>query len=149
NSVTTGDFDNDGRMDIVAGNWGRNTRYNENPPEVYRLYYAPSDSTPAVRVIEAYHDATLKKIVPMDSLEALAQLLPNLWQRYPTFASFSTAGIGEILDVSQFKEVRYTTFDTMLFLNRGTNFVPRALPLPVQFSPVFGIAVGDVDADGN
>jgi hypothetical protein len=36
----------------------------------------------------------------------------------------------------------------MLFLNRGTNFLARSLPPIAQFSPVFGIAVGDADADG-
>ena len=29
--VTTGDFDGDGRMDIVAGNWGLNTPYRAQP----------------------------------------------------------------------------------------------------------------------
>lgn len=27
--VTTGDFDGDGRLDLVASNWGQNTRYEE------------------------------------------------------------------------------------------------------------------------
>ena len=31
NSVTAGDFDGDGRMDLVAGNWGENSAY-----ELYR-----------------------------------------------------------------------------------------------------------------
>src|SRR5690349_1958177 len=30
NGVTTGDFDGDGRMDILASNWGRNSRYEAN-----------------------------------------------------------------------------------------------------------------------
>ena len=38
NGVTTGDFDGDGRMDIVASNWGRNSPY-----EAHR--------TPAVTVV--------------------------------------------------------------------------------------------------
>jgi hypothetical protein len=37
----------------------------------------------------------------------------------------------------------------MLFLNRGSNFVGSPLPLPAQFSVAFGLAVGDVNADGN
>src|SRR6185295_18856723 len=29
--VTTGDFDGDGRLDIVASNWGRNSKYSAAP----------------------------------------------------------------------------------------------------------------------
>jgi hypothetical protein len=149
NSVATGDFDNDGRLDIVAGNWGRNTQYQEYLPDGYYLYYAPSGSS--VSVIEACRDSKLGKIVPLDDREALEQLLPSLSQRYPTFASFSTTGIIEILgdELPRFREVRFHTFDSTVFLNHGTNFVARPLPTIAQFSPVFGIAVGDVDADGN
>jgi len=151
NSIATGDFDNDGRLDIVAGNWGRNTVYSEHRPEDWHCYYAPQDNGPSVVVIEAYFDSRLKKIVPSDSLEALAAAFPNLLQRYPTFASFSTASVSEILGEGQarFRDLGVHTFDSTLFLNRGTNFMARPLPLAVQFSPVFGIAVGDVNADGN
>jgi len=37
----------------------------------------------------------------------------------------------------------------MLFLNRGDHFEARPLPLEAQVSPVFGLAVGDLDGDGN
>lgn len=36
----------------------------------------------------------------------------------------------------------------MLLLNRGDHFTVRPLPIEAQFSPVFGVAVGDLDGDG-
>src|SRR5947207_1326445 len=42
-----------------------------------------------------------------------------------------------------------TTLDSMVFLNRGDHFEARPLPMEAQWSPVFGIVVGDLDGDGN
>src|SRR5687767_8123066 len=39
NGVTTGDFNGDGRMDIVASNWGRNRPHQFGKREGLRLYY--------------------------------------------------------------------------------------------------------------
>ena len=39
NGVTTGDFDGDGRMDLVVGNWGRNTPYESHRGRALKLYY--------------------------------------------------------------------------------------------------------------
>jgi len=47
------------------------------------------------------------------------------------------------------KDQVVTTLDSMVFLNRGDHFEARPLPMEVQWSPVFGIVVGDLDGDGN
>jgi hypothetical protein len=47
------------------------------------------------------------------------------------------------------REVSSATLDSIVFLNRGDHFEARLLPLEAQFSPAFGIAVGDLDGDGN
>jgi hypothetical protein len=46
-------------------------------------------------------------------------------------------------------ELRATTFDSMVFLNRGDHFEARQLPIEAQFAPAFGISVADFDGDGN
>src|SRR5678816_350164 len=43
NGVTTGDFDGDGRMDILGSNWGRNTKYEQHRARPLRLYYGDLD----------------------------------------------------------------------------------------------------------
>ena len=42
--VTTGDIDGDGRLDIVAGNWGLNSPYRATPEEPYQEVVAPNSS---------------------------------------------------------------------------------------------------------
>ena len=47
------------------------------------------------------------------------------------------------------RAVSATTLDSVLLLNRGDHFEVRLLPPEAQFSPAFGLAVGDLDGDGN
>src|SRR6185503_9927535 len=43
NGVATGDFDGDGRPDIIAANWGRNTPYQDHRTQPLRLFYGDDD----------------------------------------------------------------------------------------------------------
>ena len=150
-SITTGDFDNNGRMDIVAGNLGRNSKYQEFMPGRYSLIYGELPGLPGVQIIEAFRPPNSQAALPLMDRDSLAIGLPYLPQRYPTFASFSRATVPEFLDthLNSLKEIRISTTESILFLNTGSNFHARPLPLAAQLSPVFGLAVGDVNADGH
>jgi hypothetical protein len=54
--------------------------------------------------------------------------------------------LGERMRVA--KELRATTLDSMLFLNRGGRFEAKPLPVEAQFAPAFGVTAGDFDGDG-
>jgi hypothetical protein len=151
NSVAVGDFDGDGRMDIVAGNWGRNTKYQSHIAQPLHFYYGDFAGDGRLSVIEAYYDQDLKKIVPWRDWETLASSLPFITARYHSFTEFSTAGVAEFMagHEGQMSDAAINTLESMVFLNRGDHFEARPLPREAQFSPVFGIAVGDLDGDGN
>ncbi len=151
NSVSAGDFDGDGRLDLIAGNWGRNTKYQSHLAKPLHLYHGDSNGDGLTETIEAYFDPRLDKIVPARDLESLAMVFPDLRERYPTFAAFSTVGVGEFLGprFPAMRDQQVTTLDSMIFLNRGDRFEARPLPFDAQLSPVFGLAVGDLDGDGH
>jgi hypothetical protein len=150
-SVTAGDFDNDGQMDLVAGNWGRNTKYQDALTQPIHLYYGDLDEDGFLEVVEAYYDRKLNKIVPWRDWETLASAMPFIKERYPDFTSFSTASVAEFLGERrvQMRDLAIRTLESIVFLNRGDHFEAHTLPSEAQFSPVFGMAVGDLDGDGH
>ncbi|HUR56209.1 MAG TPA: FG-GAP-like repeat-containing protein [Opitutaceae bacterium] len=149
-SVTTGDFDGDGRLDIVAGNWGLNSWYRATPAVPQRLYYGDFNGDGSAPLIEAEFDPVVGKIVPRENLTLLAPALPFLRARFPTYASSRAASVSEALGdrFPTAKELRAATLATMLFLNRGDRFEAIPLPAEAQWAPVFGLSVADVDGDG-
>jgi enediyne biosynthesis protein E4 len=150
NGVATGDFDGDGRLDIVASNWGRNSKYQSHRAQPLRLYYGDWKGNGTVDALEACYDATLKKYVPACSF-AVARSLPWVAEKFPTQESFGKAGVAELLgerhSTAQFLEANW--LETTVFMNRGTSFEAKPLPLEAQFAPAFGISVADLDSDGN
>jgi hypothetical protein len=151
NGVTTGDFDGDGRLDIVASNWGRNHKYQRYLAEPLRIYFGDFNGSGTFEVLEAHFDKGLNKVVPWRDLTAISEALPFVQEKFSTFRAFGEASVAEILGAKfkLAKEAAATTLDSMVFLNRGGRFAARPLPVEAQFAPAFGTAVGDFDGDGN
>jgi hypothetical protein len=151
NGVTTGDFDGDGRMDIVASNWGRNTPYESHRTPELKLYFGDLSGTGELGILEAYHAAELGKEVTERPLDVLERSLPWMREKFPTHAAFGVAGVDEILKGRRGIGMLAAGFlESMVFLNptRGDRFNALALPAEAQFAPAFGVCVGDFNGDG-
>jgi hypothetical protein len=147
-SVTAGDFDGDGRMDLACGNWGRNTVYELYQPTAYRLFYGDWNSDGVVQMIESWRSGT--NWFPVHDRTWLERGFPKLSVLFPTHQAFGQATVRDLLgpayEKSSFHEA--TQLSSMIFLNRGTRFEAVPLPREAQLTPVFSMNVGDVDGDG-
>ena len=151
NGVTTGDFDGDGQLDIVASNWGRNTRYQVHLAKPVRVFWGDFSHLHGFQVLEAYEDAALQKVVPWAALDVVSSVMPFVQEHVASFRAYGQAGMEEILGpkYASARQARVTTLESMLFLNRGDHFEARPLPAEAQFAPAFAVAVGDADGDGH
>jgi len=151
NGVTTGDFDSDGRLDIVAANWGRNTPYHGFVRDELRLYHGDFSRRGSVELIEGYLDPGSRRIVPWRDRDQIATAMPWVGERFPTRQAYGEASLDQILEdhLQSAGELRVNWLETTLFLNRGDTFEARPLPTEAQFAPAFGICVGDFDGDGH
>ncbi|HOW66098.1 MAG TPA: VCBS repeat-containing protein [Candidatus Paceibacterota bacterium] len=149
-SVNAGDFNNDGRLDLVAGNWGENSPYHASMERPLRLYYGDFMGRGVVDLVETEYDPSRGAFMPCHRLHHLAAGFPLLKERFHSSRSFSEASMDEVLgdlkSRAAFKEARVLT--SMLFLNRGGRFEAMVLPPEAQFAPVFSVNIGDVNGDG-
>ena len=148
--VNTGDFDGDGRQDLVVGNWGWNDPARATPERPLRLYYGDFDDSGTWDILAAYHDPRTGREVPWQDLGTLSAALPFLRGRFPTYGAFGRATVSEVLGNAMrgARRVEAGYLASTLFLNRGDHFEARPLPAEAQWAPAFGIAVADFDGDG-
>ncbi len=151
NGVTTGDFDNDGRLDIVASNWGENTKYENFRAQALRIYFGDFDGDRVNEVIEAHYEPSMNSYVPSRNLDAILRGMPWLRPRFPTWSSFSTATVAQVLGdkFPSAKVLEANWLASTVFLNRGSHFEALRLPDEAQFAPAFAVSVADFDGDGH
>jgi hypothetical protein len=150
NGVTAGDFDGDGRLDLAASNWGRNTKYENWRAQALRVFCGDLDGNGSCDVVESYFDVAMRRLVPSQQFHILAAAMPTVRERLGTWQAYAAAGLEDIWGdaLKQAREWWANCLETMVFLNRGDHFEARELPLEAQFAPAFAVAVGDLDGDG-
>lgn len=149
NSLATGDLDNDGDLDIVAGNFGLNLKYHATDEKPTKIYYGDFEQTGQMRIVEAeYEEATL---FPVRGKSCSTHAMPFLEQKFTKYHDFALASLEEIYTPSCLEDAREfsaNSLETCVWLNNGKGdfeFIP--LPTLAQVAPVFGIAIGHFNDD--
>ena len=151
NGVTTGDLNGDGRLDIVATSWGRNTRDRVDAAHPLLLYYGDFTGSGRWDMIEAQYDDRLRAIPPLTEPTRLMTALPAVRFRTRSFAAYADAALPAVLGrtLEGVEHLAAATLDHTLFVNRGGTFEPVPLPAEAQFAPAFYAGVADFDGDGH
>jgi hypothetical protein len=151
NGVNAGDFDGDGRLDLVAANWGLNCRQREFLADGWRVFHGDVDGNGTWDVLEAFLDPGSGKLVPWRDFPALKAALRPVGTRFASYAAFAQAGVADLLAEAAEppSELRVDHLESTLFLNRGDHFEAHPLPWAAQLAPAFAVCVGDYDGDGH
>ncbi|HVH66801.1 MAG TPA: VCBS repeat-containing protein [Gemmatimonadales bacterium] len=150
-SLVSGDFNHDGRPDLVAGNLGLNYTYTTSSQSkfgVYALDFTGNRTTDVVLT----QDINGREY-PFYGLATLGPTIYPLAIRFPTYAAFSEASIPQMFGPSQLQQALHyqaDTFASVYLQNNGNGtFSVSALPTLAQIAPIRGILADDVDGDGN
>jgi hypothetical protein len=150
NGVTTADVDGDGRLDIIASNWGRNTPYEPFRADGIHACFGEISGRGVFEFVEACWDPVRRVLAPWRDRKFMANVMPWIEERFPTTESYASASLEQIFGPSLQKaaSLRVDWLDSTVFLNRGIFFEARPLPIEAQLSPAFGVCAGDFDGDG-
>jgi len=150
--LASADVDNDGRLDLVAGNWGWNFGEGRIGPsrDAVRITHAefvPGTVTPLIHAWDPVH----RREVPWRELGAVREALPFAAETVPTHEAYGRGGLPALLGdrARTARRVESRWHASTVFLNRGDRFEVRALPDEAQWAPVFGITAADFDGDGH
>ena len=150
-SVTAGDFNNDGRPDLVAGNLGLNYSYRTSKESKFGVYAGSFTGNQTTDIVLTQELAGTE--YPISGKMPLAEEVYSLGLRFLTYGSFSQASIRELFSPAQLQKAVHYQADTFASLylqnNGGGAFSSVPLPNLAQISPIKAIAVDDVDGDGH
>ncbi len=152
NTLYLEDINGDGKVDIIAGNHGLNSRFKATDEKPITLYLNDYDNNGFFDPILSFRRDDGKDY-PYALRHNLIDQIKSLKKLFPNYESFKNASISEIftkekLSKSLIQQVNY--LKTAVFINKGEmNFEEMELPTEVQFSPIYALSSGDYDRDGD
>lgn len=137
NCVSVADVDQNGTMDIIAGNAGLNLKWKASKENPIQLYLDDYDENTYLDPIIFYN--FFGSNVPFASKDKLISQIPALKKYFVRYSDFVKAkdihtltGKDSIMQTKVIKELR-----SMVFLNENNNkFNPQPLPMEAQLSSI-------------
>ena len=150
NTMQVADFDNDGDMDVIAGNEGLNTRLKVSATEPLQIFAKDFDNNGAIDPIITYYNQG--RSWPLAQKEIITKQMPSLKKKILYYRDYAKSTLTDLFskkDVDASYQLNAKTFHTSWFENDGKGkFVQHFLPIEAQFSPIFGITMSDLNKDG-
>ncbi|WP_245701815.1 VCBS repeat-containing protein [Roseivirga misakiensis] len=148
--ISLSDLNNDGRLDIIGGNHGNNSRLKADADHPLRMYINDFDKNGSIEQIVTQFEGD--KSYPITLLPDLVKQLPGLRKKYVKHESYKDQTITDIFEAVSLENsitLSAKMLETTAFIqdeNGGFNSI--SLPNEVQFSQVFAILPTDINGDG-
>ena len=149
NFVLPVDIDNDGDIDLIAGNLGLNSRLKASGKEPLRLYFNDFDDNGKKEQVLTYYLAG--KEISFANKAELEKQIPILKKKFLYAGDFAKATLKELFTEDKLETASVLTADYMasavLINNGGLQFETKALPMEAQFSSMKDAVVVNANDD--
>lgn len=150
-SIAIADFDEDGDMDLVAGNLGENSKYQASLSKPFQIHTKDFDETGSLDIVLSYHQEGEE--YPLRGRECSSNQMPFIKKKFPNYHEFASATLDEVYGEDNLETALHykaTNFATSYFENLGNGqFKMDPLSSLAQISTVRKIITNDVNNDGH
>jgi enediyne biosynthesis protein E4 len=150
NGIAAGDLDGDGRLDLVATSWGRNTGMQVDSSRPLVMTYGAFGAGGEVEMLLGQPDARVRGLSPLNSYPRVRMAVAGVVGRVANFTAYADASVETVLGaaMSSAQRLSIRTLDHVALMNRGDHFDGVPLPAEAQWAPAFGAGIADFDGDG-
>ncbi|WP_394750570.1 VCBS repeat-containing protein [Spongiimicrobium salis] len=148
-SLISEDFDNDGDIDLMAGNLGLNYKYKAQGDETFDVYFNDFDGNKRNDIVLSYYNDGEK--YPVRGRECSSQQIPSIKKKFESYNEFSTATLTDVYDENKLERglhYQVKSFASLYLENKNGKYIPHQLPNEAQLAPINQILAKDFDADG-
>ena len=150
-SLQIADINNDGKMDIIAGNLGLNSKFKASEKEPMRIYIKDFDSNGTKECVTSIYKSDHKPYVLHMKPDLVGQL-PSFRKKFLKYEDYAGKTFDEIfgselLKSAEMHEINF--LESAVFFNTGNGkFSCRPFPARAQLSSVNTILFEDLNSDG-
>jgi hypothetical protein len=150
NTVSSTDYNQDGKPDLLLGNLGLNSELKASATEPVELYVKDFDQNYQTDPILAYYKQG-RRYTYMNKDELTSQL-NVLKKQFLEYRPFAECGFEQVFSAEMLKGAVHhqaVTFASSWgkYLGKG-EYALEALPTEAQFAPIFNFTQADIDGDG-
>ena len=150
NKLCTGDFNRDGKPDLVIGNLGLNTQCKASDKQPAEMYYKDFDDNGSVDPILCFYIKDTS--FPYVTRDELLDQMSNMRTRFTDYKSYADATMKDVFTAEELKDAGHLQANCLRtsYFESGKEgkFHEKALPLQAQYSPVYTITTTH-DKDGS
>ncbi|MEP4947402.1 MAG: VCBS repeat-containing protein, partial [Flavobacteriaceae bacterium] len=150
-SLGLADFDQDGDLDIIAGNLGKNYKYKATMDEPFEVYASDFDKSGSLDIVLGYYEEG--KVYPLRGRQCSSQQMPFIKEKFSSYDEFGSADLIKVYGTESLNSALHykaNTFSSMYIENLGGfQFKIKELPTLAQFSSINSIVIDDFNSDGN
>jgi len=149
NTIAGYDFDGDGDQDFIIGNLGLNTQLRASETQPIGLTYKDFDGNGSIDPMLTHYIQGVS--YPFASRDELLDQFYSMRPKFTSYKAYADARLEDIFTPADLKSattLKVTTLESIYLENKSGKLLPHTLPAQAQFSPLYALAIADVDHDG-
>lgn len=145
--INVADLDDDGDLDLLVGNIGKNIKWKASAKKPFKLYADDFDKNGGYDIVLA--NFSDDELVPVRGRQCSSEQLPYIEKKFETFEEFATAPLDKIYDLEKAQNLEATDFSSAVYINDNGVYTKYKLDNMAQTAPINASIIKDINDDGH